>query len=242
VVPAGPSVPASRHIQAHRPDPAAWPFRDRVFAAVLFDMDGTLIDSHVAVERSWLRWAAEYGVPLHSFAGMHGRPAVDIIRTLLPPPRHAEAFERIVRLEVEDVHGIEVLPGTAAALAALPPDRQAIVTSCTAPLAEARIAATGLVAPAVLVTADQVSAGKPDPAPFLLAAQRLGVEAADCLVVEDAPAGLAAARAAGTATLAVTVTHSPAELDADAVIGTLADVEFVSGTGGVQVRPVASKP
>lgn len=208
----------------------------RTFAAVLFDMDGTLIDSHPAVERSWLRWAAEYGIEMSSFEGMHGRPAREIVAAFLPEPRHAEAFKRIESLEVEDTEGIVVLPGTMAALSALPAERKAIATSCTAPLAAARIAAARLPAPGVLVTADQVRAGKPDPAPFLLAAKRLGFSATDCLVVEDAPAGLAAARAAGSSSLAVTVTHPAEQLDADAVVGTLADVEFVLTPEGVQVR------
>jgi sugar-phosphatase len=209
----------------------------RTFAAVLFDMDGTLIDSHPAVERSWLRWAGEYGVSMSSFEGMHGRPAKEIVAAFLPEPRQAEAFRRIEALEVEDTEGIVVLPGTMAALNALPPERKAIATSCTAPLAEARIRAARLPAPGVLVTADQVHAGKPDPAPFLLAAARLGFSATECLVVEDAPAGLTAGRAAGAATLAVTVTHPVEQLDADAVVATLADVEFVSTAAGVQVRP-----
>ncbi|MFI7587655.1 HAD-IA family hydrolase [Spongisporangium articulatum] len=207
----------------------------RVFAAVLFDMDGTLIDSHPAVERSWVRWAQEHDVPLSSFAGMHGRPAADIVALFLPPERREAAFRRIEQLETEDTDGVVVLPGTVDALAALPPGRAAIVTSCTAPLARARIGASGLVQPSVLVTADQVTAGKPAPDPYLLAAQRLGVSAAQCLVVEDAPAGLAAGRAAGAATLAVTVTHKASELDADAVVETLADVRFVVGDGGVRV-------
>lgn len=206
--------------------PGDWLFGDRRFVAVLFDMDGTLIDSHPAVERSWLRWAQEYQVSMDGFAGMHGRPAVDVVARFVPSPQRAEAFARIESMEVEDTEGIEVLPGVVAALSVLPAGMQAIVTSCTAPLARARIAATGLPAPAVLVTADQTPAGKPDPAPFLLAASRLGVDPRDCLVVEDAPAGLAAARAAGAATLAVTTTHPPEQLDADVVVTSLADVAF----------------
>lgn len=219
----------------------SWLYAGRRFAAVLFDMDGTLIDSHPAVERSWLRWAREFQVPMASFAGMHGRPAVDVVARFVPPARRAEAFARIESLEVEDTAGIDVLPGVVRALSAVPAARQAIVTSCTAPLAAARIAATGLAAPAVLVTADQTEAGKPDPAPFLLAASRLGVEARTCLVVEDAPAGLAAARAAGATTLAVATTHRPEELDADGVVRSLADVTFVAfdagaGDDGLPIR------
>jgi sugar-phosphatase len=119
----------------------------------------------------------------------------------------------------------------------LPERRAAIVTSCVRPLALARLAATGLTAPEVMVTADQVEIGKPDPAPFLLAARLLGVDPADCLVVEDAPAGLTAALAAGSARLAVSTTHTAQELDADAIVADLAAVRFTVGADGVRVGP-----
>jgi sugar-phosphatase len=119
----------------------------------------------------------------------------------------------------------------------LPGGRAAIVTSCVWDLATARIAATGITAPAVMVTADQVKIGKPDPAPFLLAASRLGVDPADCLVIEDAPAGLASGRAAGASLLALLSTHTAAELDADAVVGNLAAVRFAVSPEGVRVSP-----
>ncbi|MFC7658386.1 HAD-IA family hydrolase [Pseudonocardia benzenivorans] len=125
------------------------------------------------------------------------------------------------------------LPGAVEALRAC--SRAAIVTSCTRALARARIAAAGLPAPAVVVTADDVTAGKPDPEPFLLAAEHLQVAAARCLVVEDAPAGLAAARAAGMATLAVAGTHALADLDADAGVPDLSHVRFASGPTGIRV-------
>jgi sugar-phosphatase len=208
---------------------------DRVFAAVLFDMDGTLIDSTPSVNRSWSRWAQEFGVDLTSLAGKHGIPAAQILGDIVGAERLTEAVDRIEQIEIADVEGILVLPGAAQALAALPADRAAIVTSCTSALAKARIAATGLSAPAVVVTADQVVEGKPNPAPFLLAAEKLGVDPADCLVVEDAPAGLAAARAAGAFRLAVSTTHLAAELEADAIVADLSSVRFVAVDGGIQV-------
>ena len=208
-----------------------------VFDAVLFDMDGTLVDSTRSVQRSWVHWAGEYGVPLERLQGWHGVPAKQIVATVVADPAlHEAALARIEQIEVEDAgSGIVALPGAAAALAALPAGRAAIVTSCTEPLAHARIATSGLAAPAVVVTASDVTVGKPDPEPFLLGAHRLGVDPARCLVVEDAPAGLASGRAAGARTLAVTTTHPAADLDADVVVGTLADVVLVAAPDGVRV-------
>lgn len=170
---------------------------DRAFAAVIFDMDGTLIDSIPVVIRSWLQWAQEHEVEPGRLAGFHGVPAAAVVATLLPHERHATALHRINELELADTEGITVLAGAAEALAALGPDRCAIATSCSAPLAAVRIGATGLRVPHVVVTADDVERGKPHPDPFLLAAERLGVDPAGCLVFEDAPAGVQAARAAG---------------------------------------------
>jgi sugar-phosphatase len=216
----------------------------RTFAAVLFDMDGTLIDSIPTVIRSWLRWAQEEGVDPHDLAGFHGVPARGVISALLPPGRVDSAFERIEAIEVADTEGITVLPGTLDALAVLTGevDLCAIATSCTRPLADARLAVTALPAPRVVVTASDVRQGKPHPDPFLLAAARLGVDPTDCLVVEDAPGGLEAARAAGCATLAVTTTTVAADLLADAVVDTLADVRFSVVEGRVCVAPVVTGP
>jgi sugar-phosphatase len=207
----------------------------RRFAAVLFDMDGTLIDSTPVVVRSWVTWALERGIDPKRLEGHHGVPAAQIVRGLVPEADVESAIARINALEIADVDGITVLPGAAEAVAALPEGRRAIVTSCTRPLAAARIEAAGLLAPSVVVTADDVPTGKPDPAPYLLGARRLGVDPADCLVVEDAPSGLVSARTAGAATLAVTTTTPADQLDADAVVGTLADVRFAADAGGVRV-------
>ncbi len=205
---------------------------DRTFAAVLFDMDGTLIDSTPAVERSWLRLAAEEGLEPARFQGFHGIPAMGIIAQVLPEPRWAAAMQRIVALEIADTDGVVPLPGAVEALAALAADpltRVAIATSCTRDLALVRIAASGIRAPLVVVTVDDVERGKPHPDPFLEAARRLGVDPTDCLVVEDAPGGLAAADTAGCATLAVTTTTAREELRADVVVDSLAQVRFLPG-------------
>ncbi len=209
---------------------------DKVFEAVLFDMDGTLIDSTPAVIRAWSTWMREFGLDPDTTGRHHGMPSAQVVRALLAQEHHVEAIARIDALELEDVHDIVVLPGAAAALAALRDANSAIATSCTVPLAKARIAAAGLQPPSVLVTADDVEHGKPAPDPFLEAARRLGVDPARCLVVEDAPKGLESAHAAGCSTLAVVTTTPREDLHADAVVTNLSEVVFVPGEDGIRVQ------
>ncbi len=216
------------------------PLAGRTFAAVLFDMDGTLVDSTPAVERSWLRWAREFEVELTGFGTWHGIPAAQIVATFLPEDQREAGARRIEQIETEDTEGVVALPGASDALTALASSgRSAIATSCVWDLAQARLRATGLTPPEVLVTADMVRIGKPDPAPYLLAAQRLGVDPAQCLVVEDAPAGLTSGLKAGAARLAVTTTYPADRLDAEAIVPDLAAVRFTVTPNGVQV---ASRP
>jgi len=212
----------------------------RPFAAVLFDMDGTLVDSSAAIYRSWSTWALEAGITEEALVAAHGhgRPAAEIVAELVGGDAVAQAVARIDALETADVADVVQLPGVAELLAGLPPERWAVVTSCGAQLAAARLRAGGLPAPRALVTFDDVERGKPDPACFLLGAQRLGVDPADCLVVEDAPAGLAAARAAGCATLAVRTTHPEGPLDADVVVDRLTAVRLAAGPDGLRLSLV----
>ena len=214
---------------------------DRSFDAVIFDMDGTLIDSTPAVFRAWATWAGEHGVTADQLTSHHGMPSAAVVRMLLPADRQEAAIERINELEIVDVHDIVVLPGAAEALAAVQDAKSAIATSCTVPLAAARIAAAELVPPDVLVTADDVTHGKPAPDPYLEAAARLGVEPGRCLVVEDAPAGLTSAHAAGCATLAVLTTTPPEQIDADAIVPDLAHVTFVVTEDG-RIRVAERSP
>jgi mannitol-1-/sugar-/sorbitol-6-phosphatase len=166
----------------------------------------------------------------------HGRPAAEIVADLVDADTVEKAAARITELEIADVDGVVQLPGVPDLLAGLPDGSWAIVTSCSRPLADARRHAAGLAEPAALVTFDDVTHGKPAPDCFLLGAQRLGVDPADCLVVEDAPAGLAAGRAAGCTTLAVRTTHPEGPLDADVVVPLLSQVRITAGPDGLRVR------
>jgi sugar-phosphatase len=206
--------------------------------ALLFDNDGTLVSSLASVDRCWTQWAMEYGITADEFARveLHGRPAAEIAADLLPAGIVPEAVARIEKLEVEDVPngGVHLLPGTLAFLDALPADRWAVVTSATRRLAEARLGAVGIL-PKTLVAADDITRGKPDPEPYLLAARELGVDPADCVVFEDAPAGLQAGRAAGMTTVALTTTHQAHELTADLVVRDLSALSVLVADGGVEI-------
>jgi mannitol-1-/sugar-/sorbitol-6-phosphatase len=208
-------------------------FAGHVFDAVLFDLDGTLIDSRVALERSWGRWAQEEQVDLFALQGSHGMPAAEIVARLVPAPRVEAALARIIHYETTETEGVVARPGSRESLAALPHGTAALVTSCTRPIAAARAGAARLTLPAAVVTFDDVRRGKPAPDPFLAGAAALGLDPARCLVVEDAPAGLTGARAAGCATLAVDGTHHLDELDADAAVPDLSHLRFELRAGGV---------
>ncbi|MEU4930936.1 HAD family hydrolase [Streptomyces yokosukanensis] len=206
--------------------------------ALLFDNDGTLVSSLDSVERCWTRWAREYGITAEEFGRvpLHGRPAVEIVADLLPPHLVPAAVARVEQLEVDDVPegGVRLLPGTRDLLDALPADRWAVVTSATRRLAEARLDAVGIL-PKTLIAADDITRGKPDPEPYLLAARQLGVDPAHCVVFEDAPAGLQAGRAAGMTTVALTTTHRAQELDADLVVRDLSALSALVTDSGVEI-------
>ena len=180
------------------------------FAAVISDLDGVLVDSAAATTRAWTAWAARHGLDGAAIqAANHGRPSRDVIAELVPEEIVDAEAALLLEAEVADDRGVVAFPG-AAGVVALPV--VAIATSCTHPLAVVRVRAARLRMPGVLVTADQVRHGKPAPDPYLLAAERLGVDPADCLVLEDAPSGIAAGRAAGMTVWAVTTTHAASEL------------------------------
>ena len=176
-------------------------------SALLFDMDGVLIDSTPAVARVWHKWALQHGFnPEEVVARAHGRPSITTVREYLPQADH-EAENRIVeRSEMEDLEGVIPLPGARDLLASLPGDRWTIVTSSTRPLAEVRLRAAGLLIPRKLVTSSDVTNGKPHPEPYFKAAAALGYAATECVVVEDAPAGIRAGKAAGAKVIAFPTT------------------------------------
>jgi mannitol-1-/sugar-/sorbitol-6-phosphatase len=204
--------------------------------ALLFDMDGVLINSTPAVARVWRRWAIEHGFnPDEVIARAHGRPSLTTVREYLPHADHEAENREVERREIEDLEGVIPLPGALELLASLPDDRWTIVTSCTRPLAEVRIKAAGLPLPKQLITSNDITHGKPHPEPYLKAAAALGFQAADCIVVEDVPAGIRAGRAAGSKVIAFTTTVQEAllrEAGADWVLINCAQIHLTSVSAG----------
>jgi sugar-phosphatase len=196
---------------------------------VLFDMDGVLMSSLGSVERSWQRYAKSRGLDAELAVKLaHGRRAIETVRTLRPD-LDADAELRVIETwEIEDNEGLVVLPGVRELLAALPEGSWAIVTSATERLARSRLAFAGIRIPEHFVTAETVTHGKPHPEPYLHGAAVLGFAARDCVVIEDAPAGVAAGKAAGCKVLAVLTTHASDTLtEADWQVPTLADVRAI---------------
>lgn len=189
--------------------------------AVVFDLDGVLADSAAVVEATWRRWAGEERVPIDEvLAVCHGRPARDVVAMFRPDGDVAEHEARLTAYEVAGSTGLRPVPGAHECVALARRWAWAIATSGGRELATSRLEAVGVAPPPpVLVTADDVTRGKPDPEPYLRAAEGLALPPAACVVVEDAPAGIAAARAAGMCVVAVATTHTPDALaEADVVV------------------------
>jgi sugar-phosphatase len=197
---------------------------------VLCDLDGVLVDSTAAVLRTWRRFAARNGLDWDRVnRTIHGRPARKSVELLVPDADVDAEAALIEQSELTDLSDVRALPGAHELRRLIPEHRFAIVTSCDEPLARARLEAAGIAPPRALVTFESVSAGKPDPECYLTGARLLGLSPDRCLAIEDAPLGLAAARAAGTITVALTTTHAADELEADLVVGTIEDLLRADG-------------
>jgi len=206
--------------------------------AILFDIDGTLVDSTAAVTRTWRTWAGVHGFDAEEILRVcHGRRSEDTVAALLPEEHRAAAVIELERMELSDLSDVIALPATRRLLTELPPSQWAAVTSGSRRLMLARLATAGLPAPEVLISAEDVTVGKPDPEGYLRAAGALGRDARRCLVIEDAPAGIRAGRAAGARVLAVATSHPAAELAAaDEVIADLTACRVESTAEGLVVR------
>lgn len=194
--------------------------------AILFDLDGVLVDSTGSVGRVWRAWAERHGLVAEDvIRAAHGRRSIETIRACAPW-LNAEAENAVVeQAEIEDTRDLAVIAGAGRLLAMLPPERWAVVTSGTRALATSRLRSAGLLIPHALVTANEVTNGKPSPEPYLKGAELLGYAAADCLVVEDTPPGIESAHAAGMKCVALLTTYSAQKLTAaDAIIRDLRDV------------------
>jgi sugar-phosphatase len=205
---------------------------------LLFDLDGVLVDSTPAVARVWTKWAIEHGFdPEETVRNAHGRPSLSTIKELLPNAVDpALENEVILRGEIEDTDGVVPLSGVCNFLKSVPNDRWALVTSCARPLAYVRLTAAGIPIPEKMITADDVRRGKPDPEPYLKGAALLGLPASECVVFEDAPAGIRAAKLAGTRVIALPTTESEKELKsagADWILPGYSNLslEFLNGPG-----------
>ena len=205
--------------------------------AILFDMDGTLVDSSLVIERAWIWWANSRGVPLAPVLEVQqGRPNREVLRQFAPQGTDIEAESIAFRqFEEADTDGIVALPGVRQAIAAAGEGLWGIVTSADRSLAEVRLRATGIPIPDIFVTADMITRGKPDPECYLLGANALGVPPADCLAFEDAPAGVRSARSAGMRVAGVLSSLTAKQLGADWHIRDFGSVEIERLNTGFRV-------
>lgn len=196
--------------------------------AILFDLDGVLVDSTASVEHAWQLWAEQHGLDVKDILAVaHGRRSIETMRLIAPERATEQESEELNRIQARDTSRDVVVPGAAALLAALPVAQWAVVTSGPSFLASARLQATGLPQPDLFITGEDVQHGKPHPEGYLKAASLLGFAPEDCLVFEDAPSGIAAGLAAGIRVIAVATTYPSGALpEGVQVVQTLADVSI----------------
>ena len=211
--------------------------------ALLFDLDGVLADSTPVVIRVWSQWALEHGFdPAEVVRRAHGRPSLATVRHYLPDADHALENLNVEGREIADVEGVVALPGALELLTSLPRDRWTIVTSCTRPLAEVRIRAAVLPLPEKLLTANDITHGKPNPEPYLKGAELLGFAAEGCIVFEDVPAGVRSGKAAGAKVVAFRTTvpdHELRDAGADWIVDGCKSVSVMDGDNTNQMLRLA---
>lgn len=205
--------------------------------AILFDLDGVLVDSTSAVARVWRGWALGHGLDPESVIDeAHGRRSIETIRLVAPHLDAEQENRRVESMEIADRRGVRALPGAERILRELPAERFTVVTSATRSLAQARMQHAGLHLPSHFVSADDVKEGKPSPEPYLRGARLLGFSPADCLVFEDTASGIASAKAGGMPVVALATTYPRSALTtADAIVDSLADVTMIVGQNGLEV-------
>jgi sugar-phosphatase len=206
-------------------------------AAILFDLDGVLVDSTRSVERQWRAWAREQGIDGDKVMAIaHGVRTIEVIRAVAP---HLDAEAEVRKLEsreAQDRDGVVAMPGAVELVRAIPEGRWCVVTSGTRLLAGTRLRLFGIPVPKVMVTADDVASGKPHPAPYLKGAELLGMNPAECLVIEDAPAGIQSGHAAGMKVIGLASTYTASALrEADAVVEKLTQIRVGVGEGELAI-------
>src|SRR5215469_14788799 len=214
-----------------------FPMANFVCSAVLFDLDGVLVDSTKSVDRQWRRWAAEHSIDPDQVAAIaHGVRTIEVVRRLAPHLSAEEETEKLEAREAADRDGVEAMPGAADLVNSIPRSRWCVVTSGTRKLAASRLHLAGLPQPKVLVSAEDVTRGKPDPQPYLRGAELLALPPAECLVIEDAPAGIISSHDAGMKVIALTTTFPAAKLQqADAVAQALHQIQVRFSDGKLLV-------
>jgi sugar-phosphatase len=206
--------------------------------AILFDLDGTLVNSAVRVQRLWEKWGRKHGIaPEYLMEVMHGRRADETIRIVAPHLSVQDEFRALEAEEIADMEGVRPYPNAGDLLGKLSPRQWAIVTSGTRRVAGARMKHVGLPMPEIFITADDVKSGKPAPDGYLLAATRLNIKPSECVVIEDAPAGIQAGKSAGMRVIAVASTLTSNVLSqADIAVRHLSEIKLLHTAQEIQIR------